>query len=60
MEAGTRFTALTDTDAHGFFKLAEPVFARLAERDFVANAERLKALLEAPVAARAGAAARPA
>ena len=44
---GTRFTMTMETDAHGFFKLAEPVFARMAKRDVTASAENLKDLLEA-------------
>jgi uncharacterized protein YndB with AHSA1/START domain len=43
----TRFTMSTDTDAHGFFKLAEPLFARMARRDLASSAEHLKDLLEA-------------
>lgn len=42
----TRFTMATDTDAHGFFKLTEPVFARMARRDLSASAGHLKDLLE--------------
>lgn len=44
---GTRFTMTLETDAHGFFRLAEPVFARIARRDIVTSCERLKDLLEA-------------
>jgi carbon monoxide dehydrogenase subunit G len=44
---GTRLTATLETDAHGFFRLAEPVFARMARRDFIGNFETLKDLLEA-------------
>ncbi len=44
---GTRFTMSLETDAHGFFRLAEPVFARIARRDIVTSCERLKDLLEA-------------
>jgi hypothetical protein len=36
-----------ETDAHGFFKLAEPVFARMARRDVAASCEHLKDILEA-------------
>jgi hypothetical protein len=36
-----------ETDAHGFFKLAEPVFARMARRDLATSAEHLKDILEA-------------
>ena len=46
VNGGTRLTATAETDAHGFFKLAEPVFARMARRDFVASAEQLKDILE--------------
>ena len=44
---GTRFTMTLETDAHGFFKLAEPVFARIARRDAVASLGNLKDILEA-------------
>jgi uncharacterized membrane protein len=47
VDGGTHLRATLETDAHGFFKLAEPVFARMARRDFVANLENLKDLLEA-------------
>ena len=44
---GTRLTISMQTDAHGFFKLAEPVFARMVRRDMVASCENLKDILEA-------------
>jgi len=44
---GTRFTMTIETDAHGFFLLAEPVFKRIAQRDVVTSCARLKDLLEA-------------
>ena len=44
---GTRFTMTMETDAHGFFRLAEPVFKRIAQRDVVTSCARLKDLLEA-------------
>jgi uncharacterized membrane protein len=44
---GTRLTASMETDAHGFFKLAEPVFARMARRELEANLGLLKDVLEA-------------
>ena len=47
VDGGTRVTATLETEAPGFFKLAEPVFARMARRDFVGNFETLKDLLEA-------------
>ena len=43
---GTRFTLTLEADAHGFFRLAEPVFARMARRHVVTSAEQLKDLLE--------------
>jgi uncharacterized membrane protein len=43
----TRFTMTVETDAHGFFRLAEPVFKSIAQRDVVNSCERLKDLLEA-------------
>jgi uncharacterized membrane protein len=46
VDGGTRLTAALETDAHGFFKLAEPVFARMARRDFIGNLENLKDILE--------------
>ena len=47
VDGATRFTMTMDTDAHGFFKLAEPVFARMARRDFAASLGNLKDILEA-------------
>ena len=47
VDGGTRFTMTMDTDAHGFFKLAEPVFARMARRDVAASLGNLKDILEA-------------
>lgn len=47
VDDGTRFTMTMDTDAHGFFKLAEPVFARIARRDVAASLGNLKDILEA-------------
>jgi hypothetical protein len=43
---GTRFTYTLETDAHGLFKLAEPVFARMARREVATSCEHLKDLLE--------------
>ena len=40
-------------EAHGFFKLAEPVFARTAHRQAVSSCELLKELLEARAEASA-------
>jgi uncharacterized membrane protein len=44
---GTRFTVVGELDAHGLFKLAEPVFARMTSRELGANLGHLKDLLEA-------------
>jgi uncharacterized membrane protein len=41
----TRFTVTGELDAHGFFKLAEPVFAGLAGRELEANLRLLDELL---------------
>ena len=50
-DGGTRFTMEGEVDAHGLFKLAEPVFARLARREWAHGAETLKVLLESGAAA---------
>jgi carbon monoxide dehydrogenase subunit G len=47
VDAGTRFTVSGELDAHGLFKLAEPVFARMTRRELEANLGHLKDLLEA-------------
>jgi carbon monoxide dehydrogenase subunit G len=44
---GTSFTVSGELDAHGVFKLAEPVFARMAGRELETNLAHLKDLLEA-------------
>lgn len=46
-DGGTKVTMVGETDAHGFFRLAEPVFARMASRELETNAGHLKDLLEA-------------
>ena len=43
---GTCLTMTFEADAHGFFKLAEPVFARMLRRDVTTSLEHLKDLLE--------------
>lgn len=43
----TRFTTAGDVEGHGFFRLAEPVFARMARREWASSCETLKELLEA-------------
>ena len=44
---GTKLTVNGELDAHGLFKLAEPVFARITGRELEANLGHLKDLLEA-------------
>jgi uncharacterized membrane protein len=46
LDGATRFTVTGDIEAHGFFKLAEPVFARMAGRELETNLGHLKDLLE--------------
>jgi hypothetical protein len=43
----TKLTARGEIDGHGFFKLAEPVFARMAARELETSLGHLKDLLEA-------------
>lgn len=43
---GTSFTMTAEVEGHGFFRLAEPVFARMVARDGVVSAETLKDVLE--------------
>jgi len=43
----TRFSIEGETDAHGLFKLAEPVFARITRREWDTSCKVLKDLLEA-------------
>jgi carbon monoxide dehydrogenase subunit G len=47
VDGGTRLTVSGELDAHGLFKLAEPVFARITGRELEANLGHLKDLLEA-------------
>ncbi len=47
VEGGTRFTMAAEMEAHGLFKLAEPVFARMIRRETASSCEVLKELLEA-------------
>jgi hypothetical protein len=46
-EGSTRFTNEGVVEAHGFFKVAEPVFARMARREWASSCATLKDLLEA-------------
>jgi uncharacterized membrane protein len=47
LNGSTKLTAIGELDAHGFFKLAEPVFARMATRELESSLGHLKDLLEA-------------
>ena len=47
VDGATRLTVAGELDAHGLFKLAEPVFARITGRELEANLGHLKDLLEA-------------
>jgi len=47
VEGGTKITATGQIDVGGFFKLAEPVIARMAKRQQEASFANLKDLLEA-------------
>jgi len=47
VDGATKLTATGELDAHGVFKLAEPVFARITGRELEANLGHLKDLLEA-------------
>ena len=47
VDSGTRFSLTGETDAHGLFKLGEPVFARMARRDWEHSCQTLKELMEA-------------
>ena len=50
---GTRFTMAGEVGAHGFFSVAEPVFAGVTRREAANSCQRLKRLLEAEVTADA-------
>jgi uncharacterized membrane protein len=47
IDGKTRFVWDVNMEGSGFFKLAEPVFARLAKREIESNCGHLKDLLEA-------------
>jgi uncharacterized protein YndB with AHSA1/START domain len=47
VNGATRLTATGELDAHGFYKLAEPVIKRMATRELEASLGNLKDLLEA-------------
>lgn len=46
VDGATKLTAAGALDGHGFFKLAEPIFARMTARELEANLGHLKDLLE--------------
>lgn len=47
VEGGTKVTLVGEGESGGFFRLAEPLVARMYARDMQANLERLKDILEA-------------
>ncbi len=49
IEGGTQFTARLQGEPGGFFRVAEPVFARIARRELAGNLANLKDVLEAGV-----------
>jgi len=44
---GTKVTRVTEAELGGFFKLAEPLVARMLKRQFETNFANLKDILEA-------------
>ncbi len=50
---GTRLTAIGEAEVGGFFKLGEPIVARIAQKQFQAQIDTLKEILEAQVPAKA-------
>ena len=46
VDGGTRFSTIGETNAHGLFRLAEPVFARMAGRAWATSCATLKDVLE--------------
>jgi uncharacterized protein YndB with AHSA1/START domain len=51
--AGTRVTAIVEGEVGGFFKLGEPIVARIAQKQFQTVLDTLKEILEAQVPAKA-------
>jgi len=47
VEDGTRLTLVAEGETGGFFRLAEPIVARMFQRDVEANLANLKDILEA-------------
>lgn len=50
---GTKLTQIAEGDVGGFFKVGEPIVARIAKKQFETAAETLKELLEAGTLAEA-------
>ena len=50
-DGGTRLTFVGEGEPGGFFKLAEPVVARVAERQFKSDFETMKDILEGSASA---------
>ena len=46
IDGGTRVTAIVEGDARGFFKLAEPLLARMVRRSVDSDYRNLKRILE--------------
>ncbi len=51
---GTKVTGLGIAEPGGFFKLAEPILGRIAKKQFQAQFDTMKEILEARVAAEVG------
>jgi len=49
---GTKLTSQFETDAGGFFKIGEPILARIAKKQFQTQLDTAKELLEAQVPAQ--------
>lgn len=47
VEGGTKVTAVAEFETGGFFKLADPIIARMDQRQYETNLRNLKDLLEA-------------
>lgn len=47
VEGGTEVTSITEAEADGFFKLAEPLVVRMVQRQMQTSLDNLKDLLEA-------------
>ncbi len=54
VDDGTKVTGLGIAEPGGFFKLAEPILGRIAKKQFQAQFDTMKEILEARVAAEVG------